>query len=421
MVTWWPMDIAYHMKINPPSAKKTSAYKKLHLLIWAVLLSTIMSCFGGKLFDKSISGYGWIVPLLVACASLLKGPRGFKFPLMIWLPWISVVVIYQLFAEAENSFQRSIMLVTPLVIGVATSRLYLDEKGLQLFLNLCRFIAGALIMIVLYKTRLLFSGTLPFATGLAPEVITGSILCVIFASSYVLGSKKDVAWWASVAAIPVIAVTRMGMIASALSLPLTFAPMKIAKRFLFVALIAVFGLSFFYTDRVQQKMFYSGEGRIEDMKWDNPDFATSGRKLVWESMEAGIVDSPWFGHGANSSEGLVSSITGGLTHPHNDWLRLAYDYGYFGAVIFGISVTAQIIHALKKALSSMGNARILFYAGASSMIIFLLFMITDNIILYASFFGNLQFTVLGLAYGAYRQSASRVKSASHPRKLRITW
>jgi O-antigen ligase len=138
-------------------------------------------------------------------------------------------------------------------------------------------------------------------------------------------------------------------------------------------------------------------------------------------MKIGIAESPIFGNGANSSEAMVSSITDGLTHPHNDWLRLAYDYGYFGAIIFALSVIAQTTHAFRKARSSFTNARMLLYAGASSMIIFMLFMLTDNIILYASFFGNFQFTVLGLGYGAYQQSSGSDKPTSHSRKRRIRW
>ncbi len=407
------------MKIT--RSKRLSAYKKIHPLIWAVLISTILSCFGGKLLGKSISGYGWLVPLSIALISFLKGPRSFKFPLLVWLPWISVVVVYQIVADAENSFQRSIMLLAPLVIGLAASRIYLDDNGLQLFLNLCRLMAGALIVIVLYKTNLLLSGTLPFRTGLAPEVITGSILCVIFASSYALGNNKDAAWWAAIAVIPLIAVTRMGMTASAMSLPLTLAPMKVAKRLAFLALIAVFGLSFFYTERVQQKMFYSGEGRIEEVKWDNPNFATSGRKHIWDRIAEGIGESPWVGHGANSSEAVVSFITDGLTHPHNDWLRLAYDYGYLGTIVFGMSVIWQSIDLFKRARRALGTSRILFYAGASSMIIFVLFMLTDNVILYASFFGNLQFTVIGLAYGAISVPNFGGRPPIKARKFKIRW
>lgn len=407
--------------INSAPAAEATSGQRLHPLIWVVLLSTLASCFGGELFNKSISGYGWIVPLVYAMVSLLKGKKGFEFPLLLWLPWVSVVVAYQIFASVENSFQRSIMLLTPLVIGLAVSRVRIDESGRIYFLKLCRGFAIALILIVLYKTKMLFTGTLPFVTGLAPEVITGSLLCVIFASSYVLENKRDLAWWAALAVIPVIAVTRMGMAGAALSLPLTFAPMKMIKRFVFVSLLLIAGATLFYTERIQQKMFYSGRGSIEDMKWNNPNFATSGRSLIWDNVIAGIDKSPWFGKGANASETLVSYITGGLTHPHNDWLRLTYDYGFIGAIIFGLTLFWQVLDLLIKARSSTGTTRVLFFAGASSMLIFMLFMLTDNIILYASFFGNFQFTILGLAYASYRQSISTASAAPHAQRRRIRW
>jgi hypothetical protein len=41
-------------------------------------------------------------------------------------------------------------------------------------------------------------------------------------------------------------------------------------------------------------------------------------------------------------------------------------------------------------------------------------MFTDNIILYAAFFGNLQFTILGLGYAAVRtQQEDRVNALRH--------
>jgi hypothetical protein len=395
--------------------------EKMPFLVQTVIIFTLISCIGGSLFDVRITSLGWLVPLLIGAFSLLKDPKGITLPVKIWLPWVLVIVIYQLFAEAEHSLQRSIMLVTPLVVGAAVSKNRLGQEGLEAFLRLCRYTAAALLLIVLFKTKMLLTGALPYRTGLAPEVISGSLLCVIFASSYVLGNKRDFAWWTAIAAIPVIAVTRMGMMGAAISLPFTLAPMKRIKRVAFVALLLVIGINIFYTERIQQKMFYSGEGRLEDIRWENPNFATSGRKVIWERMEAGIAGSPWFGNGANSSEDLVLSIVPGLTHPHNDWLRLGYDYGYVGAGIFALTLLLQMLDLLKKARASSGNKSLLFYAGASSMLIFPLFMFSDNIILYAAFFGNLQFTILGLAYGSYQPGSGDKKPAPRGRRLRIKW
>jgi len=75
-----------------------------------------------------------------------------------------------------------------------------------------------------------------------------------------------------------------------------------------------------------------------------------------------------------------------------------------------------MIHAYKKSKRSIGKSRLLFLAGASSFIPFMIFMYTDNIMVYVSFFGNLQFTLLGIAYGA--QSAVE---PSLQKQIKIRW
>ncbi|HXY62467.1 MAG TPA: O-antigen ligase family protein, partial [Nitrospirota bacterium] len=260
------------------------------------------------------------------------------------------------------------------------------------------------------------TGTLPSATDLAAVVMTSALLCTLFATSYMYGKKRDLIWWSALAGIPVIGLTRMGMIASALSLPLTFAPMRLLKRVVLVTAIIAAGYSLFHTERMQQKMFYSGSGTFQDVRRDNPDFATSGRNFIWERIEAEIGKQPWLGYGANASERFVSRLTGGIAHPHNDWLRLLYDYGYLGTSVFGICLLMQMWDLLKRARDVAGENRILFNAGATSFIVFVLFMFTDNIILYVAFFGNLQFTVLGLAYAAQHASIEQDGREAEPRR-----
>jgi O-antigen ligase len=150
-------------------------------------------------------------------------------------------------------------------------------------------------------------------------------------------------------------------------------------------------------------MFYSGRGDIRDLKFENPDLFTAGRSRLWDLMTEEIKQKPLWGHGANASENFVLLVTWNtLTHPHNDWLRLLYDYGLIGTSVFAFCLVAQVIHLLKRAKNTFGESRILLYAGASSFLPFVLLMFTDNIILYAAFFGNLQFTIIGLVYAAQR-------------------
>jgi len=198
-----------------------------------------------------------------------------------------------------------------------------------------------------------------------------------------------------------MALTRTAITVTGMTIPLTFASLKLKKRAIFLTIVAVVGVTIFYTERVQKKMFYSGSGTLQDIRLTNPDFFTAGRSYLWDHMIEEIKAKPIWGHGANASEEFVFSVTWGtLTHPHNDWLRLLYDYGVIGTCIFGFCLVAQVIHLLKRAKRTFGESRVLLYAGASSFLPFVLLMFTDNIILYAAFFGNLQFTILGLVYAA---------------------
>jgi O-antigen ligase len=135
-------------------------------------------------------------------------------------------------------------------------------------------------------------------------------------------------------------------------------------------------------------------------------------------MQGQIDSRPWFGHGANASEPFVLRLTGAMTHPHNDWLRLLYDYGHVGTVTFAFCMLWQMVHLLRTGMKTAGMTRILFYAGASSFLVFSLFMSTDNIILYAAYFGNLQFAIIGLAYAT---NSAQAPSAGRPLWARIKW
>jgi hypothetical protein len=400
-------------------------FNKLHLpfLVWIVVLSTLVASIGGQFLNYQIAGLGWLVPLVLSVLIFLKTPGRVRFPVIIWIPWLLIVVIYLIFADTPNALQRSVMMLCPLAIGVTVSKLKIGERELGNFNKLCHYFAVALYAVVIIKGGIIVTGTLPAATGMAAEAMTGTLLCALFASNYVLGNKKELAWWAALAAIPYIALTRTAIVAAGFTLPLTFAPMKVPQRAVLIILIVILSIPVFYSERVQHKMFYSGSGTFAEVHPDNPDLATNGRKSLWEAMQAEIDKEPYWGHGANSSEPFVFIRTGGLTHPHNDWLRLLYDYGYLGTIVFAICTIAQVLHILTRAKHATGETKILFYAGASTFISFVLFMFSDNIILYAAFFGNLQFTILGLAYAAYGSSSDDEKVIMPGKKVRyrIKW
>jgi hypothetical protein len=392
---------------------------RMPFLVWIVLIFTLISSIGGRFLEYSIAGLGWLIPLIISILTILQNPRKSQFPIKIWMPWICIVVIYAIFSQFPNSLQRSIMLICPFIVGVAVSKTSIEEQDLKILSKFLRYIGIGFYIIILFKTGIVITGMLPARTGLAAEAMTGTIFCSLFVTNYVFGEKKQLVWWAAFAAIPYIALTRTGMIAAGLTLPLTFAPLQIIKRVFFAAIIIMIAIPLFYSERVQQKMFYSGKGTLEEVNPGNPDFATHGRKAMWAAIQKEIDKEPYFGHGANSSEAFLKVFFGGAAHPHNDWLRLLFDYGHFGTGIFSLSLLMQLIHILKRSKNSDGALRILYYTGASSILSFVLFMFSDNIILYVAFFGNLQFTIIGIAYAAYAQKEKKIVIES--RKYRIKW
>lgn len=374
--------------------------------MWIVVISTLITSSFGHLvlLDYHIKGLAWYFPFIFSIFILLRTPHRVSFPWHLWLPWIFVVMLYLSFARYPNALQRSIMMLCPIVIGMAVSVFPIHEANLKGFPRLWRNVTIAFYVIIILKTGIHMTGTLPAVTALAAEVMTAALLAALFAAYYVYGEGKYLIYWVGLATIPIIAITRTGIIATGLTLPLTFAPLKFYKRVSVCIAIVAVGTGLFYTERFQKRMFYSEEGSITDVRLDNPDLRTTGRMALWELMDREIETKPWFGHGANAQEDFIVSIVGFSGQPHNDWKRLLFDYGYVGTLIFGLCMAIQMFHAWNRGRITIGETRILFYAGASSFLPFALFMLTDNIILYAAFFGNLQFTILGLAYASLKTS-----------------
>lgn len=384
-----------------PVPREEARPPALPFTVWAVLASTGVAVFtsGLTVFGLPLNALAWILPLFAALVDLAVIPGRPRLPLWIWVPWLGLLLVYVLGAETENAFQRTVMMAAPLAVGLAVSKYAVGAASFARFERGYRVVMLVLLAGAALKSGLSL-GRLPDSTPLAAEVMTGSLLASLYAVRYASGQPRSLLWWCILALVPVVALTRTGIIATALTLPLTLAPLPWRRRALFVSVVALATVAVFHTDRVQRKMFITGHGELTDLTTDNPNLFMSGRKRVWEYLEWEVSLRPWFGHGANASEPVVRSLTRGATHPHNDWLRLRYEYGNVGALVFGACMLVQLLHLWSRARLLTPERRTLAYAGASSFVIFGVFMLTDNIVLYASFFGHLQFAIIGLAYSA---------------------
>lgn len=387
------------------------AHIPFYSLAFGMLVSYLPGFFEGGI-GASVSYLGWMIPLLGCGFVVISRKALVSFPLHIWLVWVLWVLVYMLSAQEDNAIQRTVMLLTPLVVGIAFSALRVDAAMINVATMWIKYFLWIFLAAAGVATGLV-GGQIYESTGFAAGSITASLLATWFAVRHAGGDKQALFYWALLSIVPVLANTRTGMIAVALTLPLTLAPLSFSRRCLAVGVLVVAGLMVFQTERIQNKMFFSGHGTVLDAisgvadlfggdDVESGDFATSGRKSMNDVLVAGLDDAYWFGHGANTTEPIAMAIAK-VTHPHNDWLRLRYEYGILGMLLFVITVLAQMWHAIRQRSLLGGATPVIFiYAGVGAFIPMAIFMASDNVLLYVAWFGNLQFALLGLGYAALR-------------------
>jgi hypothetical protein len=402
------------MRSIHPLLRNRLAKRPVPLMFKALAAGMLASYVPGIVpLPVSISYLGWMLPLLMAGFLLLMRGALVRFPVWIWAPWVMMVAIYAVFSDTENALQRSIMLLVPVAVGAACSGIAVDDALLDRAKRWMKIFTLIFLLAAGVSVGILTQGSLADVSGFAAGSITASLLACWFVAWYAAGDTRA-RWWALLMVlIPVAANTRTGMVAVALALPLTLAPLKLSRRLIAVAILVGLAVLVFQSERVQQKMFFSGSGSVSEAltglqdlisgnAGDVGDFDTSGRAAMSLALTSHLKEAYWMGHGANTTE-PISLAVAGVTHPHNDWLRLRYEYGLIGTVLFALTLLAQTLHAVRQARRSPLGGALLLYAGASAFIPMVIFMLSDNVILYAAWFGNLQFAFLGLGYAYQRR------------------
>ena len=382
-----------------------------------LLYSLVIGISGGflnalppEILGFNPTAFGWVLPLTASIGVFFAYSNRVTFPILLWTPWILYTVLCYLNQSAPNAFQRLVMLHAGVIIGAAFSSL---SPSLYFYEQFSKYINYYFwfILTIGFATAGVFRGQIEGATGFAAGSITATLRAVWYAGKYAIGEKKAIYYWLMLCLVPFLCNTRTGMIAVALTMPLTFGPLSFKKRFLAVVLMIALGAVAFQSERVQSKMFYSGHGDYIDAfnglldlmtgsesEFSSGDFATNGRKSISLALKDGLNNNYWIGNGSNSSE-AISMDAGGVSHPHNDWLRIQYEYGMLGLIIFISTVLAQIYRAALKLKGLPKRFFPLFCLGFGAFIPMAIFMASDNILLYIAWFGNLQFAAIGLFYG----------------------
>lgn len=360
--------------------------------------------FGGyQILGFNITGWAWVIPTILALLVCFQNIKYITFPVGLWLPWLGILCVYWYFGrENPNATQSFLQTLSPILVGCAASIFRPNNWQLENIIRWLTHLAFIVWILLFIRLPMMFSGVIPIHTFLAAEMIGLLLLGACYASFYACGRKIYLYYYFSMLAIMFISLTRGPIVAMFSCLPLTPAPMTTGKRFVLCTIVIILALFIFNTDRVQQKMFSSGSGELTDVSFGNPELRTHGRSLSWDILWHGVENKPWFGSGWNYHRVVLMKSGSQSYAPHNDWLKLLYDMGIAGAGIYLIVMILQMFLLKNIAKWSSGAHQMLAYGSATAFIPYALIMLTDNVVLYVQFFGNLHFALIGIIYGSIR-------------------
>lgn len=370
-----------------------------------IITMAIIPWFAGEyqIFGFNITGWTWVIPLVLSSLICLGNIGRISFPFRLWSPWVGLLCFYWFLGRYNPSATQSFLqTISPVLVGCAASIFRPNQIQLDSIVKWITRLTWIAWIALLIRYPMVLVGLLPGHGFMVGQMIGFLLLGACYSAFYACGSLRHLYYYLAMIAITLISLTRGPIVAMLSCLPFTPAPLKMQKRLILCTCLAVCAIVAFNTDRVQHVMFFSGHGEISDLYWGNPDLATSGRSFMWEVLWDGVKASPWFGNGWNSHRVALISAGCPMYLPHNDWLKLTYDMGFIGAGVYMGIMVWQILALIKIARNANGAHRMLTFGAATAFIPYMLIMLTDNVVLYVQFFGNLHFALIGIVYSAIK-------------------
>ena len=376
--------------------KATIGYYKW--IIFTALLpyaDRFIPLFPDDIWGFNLSGFAWIIILIVSLVRISVHFHSITMPGWIWLPWILYISGQWLQDQSFLGLQSTLQYMVFPIVGMAASTYsYSDETMLELK----RWFSRYTIMILIGMGLALINFA-DFRKGVG-SVMTLTVLGAILLSDYWLyNNRKMLLYYSLMAAIPIITVVRTGIAVMFAVAVLHFANKSITSRILIALLICCAGIGVFYSPSFQKKTFYSGQGDLSSFSFNNEDLNTSGRARMWSLAEKGMKDHPWVGAGSRADLKMLIKYEYKLKELHNDFIAVRYNSGWIGlgCLLFGFILQFFLLYRQRNKIEDAYTA-VIYYAALTVFIVWAGFMYTDNALKYSSFFGNLHFCLIGIVY-----------------------
>jgi hypothetical protein len=161
---------------------------------------------------------------------------------------------------------------------------------------------------------------------------------------------------------------------------------------------------FFLSDTFRQRMFKNSGEISLDFLLKNPGAALdhvhgSGRFEAWSYVLTKFFEpSPLIGSGVGTTQHYFYTHATGLNVIHSEYIRLLAEVGIVGVALLGITGAAYVIRltgTFRAASTSQGKAYSL--AAIGGMVVYVIFMATDNAIDYVTSCGIFVFALIGMS------------------------
>ena len=368
--------------------------------LWSIPLGACIATIGGfEIYGKMFRGYIWTAQWAIAIlAVLILRGRGTKYPILPWIPWMVWILIRC--PLNFDAIQRTVMLLLSPIAAVAAAKACTKGSDIQ-------FLLRSLVPVVLFVGVVVICDSfamLPFAHPQRPAAIL--ILCfgaAYYASGVYKGQLKPILLWLWCVVACVISGGRAVTVATMFTLIVCPVKVGIYKRLVAGIILVVLAIAAFSLPRMKAKMSYSENASLMEIIRGEERLNTSGRFYAWDWYLYEAMKKPLCGSGGNSSGEFGKYNIGSLEswhHPHNEFIRILFEYGVIGLLCFWgayFYYIASMWNLLKQ------NQRLVvkeaLTLSLTGMLILPLLCVTENVLLYITFYGIFLFSIMGGAYG----------------------
>jgi hypothetical protein len=376
-----------------------------------LLIIFMLSIFAGlkepTIFEFRICGWVWVISLLVAgiFIFIINGNR-VTFPLVWWLPFFLYIMIMSDLSQRDDIY-RFLIFLCPILLGIAASRFYLynfERVQIIYVFSVCG------IWLLYICTVLLTDERLPIDIyAIAGPPMTVVLLSIIALEDPFIRKFKLYLVLLLCFVFCIFTDARMPILLIIFLFLLRIKNISFVSRIsMFVVLCFLFFFLFRYSF-VQDYIFRYGEGDIIDLLSLDPNLIkTSGRLYAWPIYWGEIMKQPWFGHGSTMSVDFGNITFIRWSHPHNEYIRILFDYGFLGAILFLIPIlnlAYQCFKGTRHALTE--ETKFLCSVGLWGIIAMFLLAITGNVLMYVAWYGNLLFALIGFGLSRFNFEQSR--------------